>query len=66
MIQHKEINELLDELQDIEQEMHNLQRNHCNCECVYFDNGCGCKDDCQVLEILGELYAKAQKKLKAL
>lgn len=57
-------NENLEFLQDIEEQMDSIRAHHCTYNCEYFDNGWLCKDSCPVLEILGELYAKANKLIK--
>lgn len=58
--------EQLEALQDIEEQMADLNATYCNCECVAYDNGVGCYDDCPILALLQELDAKANKLLKTL
>lgn len=58
--------EQLEALQDIEEQMDDLKATYCNYECVAYDNGVDCYNDCPILALLQELDAKANKLLKTL
>lgn len=59
-------NEQLEALQDIEEQIADLRATHCTYECLAYDNGVDCFDDCPILALIGQLTAKANKLVKTL